>query len=327
MDSAHTVVTETVAALPLKEHVEKLSKALDGTFAAAKMIYQARGAGKLNAKVKKLEMADGTEMGLDDLKSQISKIKEAIKVIPRLVTNEKKAVEAARRSKRAGREPNAMPPNQYSAELVNFFKTTNLGKSSTGVKLQDNPAMSLFFNNGIGNLTFGVSLFNVWGNICKLANVPSGSTEIVLDAHALSALSGAIESLKSTKRAIIVSSEVTEEKRASAKKDLETLDAGKLQNKDYMGILRYYCIKGEGSPDLSEFADAVTGMSEITRGLNKEYRETLIASRPKPTKTPKVVAVAVAEVPQLPKPAVVPQVAKVAIPAPPSIPTSAPKKR
>ena len=289
--------------VPLKDHVDQILKSFDGAFAACKMLYEARGANRLNKSVKTLTMADGSQMSLSTLKDFIATVKRSIKQIPSLVTAERKRSKAANRKG----EFQPLPPTQYRTELVKFFKKADLGKAPDGKRLQDSPTMKYFFDEAtcVGNLTFGVSLFNVWGNIHKLN---SGSNEIVLDTASQTALAAALTALKARKQAIIADAEVSEEKRADARKDLELLESGRLQNKDYMGIWSFYCVPAteESRQKLSAYRDVVAEMSKVTHDLNGEYRDKLKASRPKVVKAPKipVAPVAVAPAPVVPAPVV-----------------------
>ena len=102
--------------------------------------------------------------------------------------------------------------------------------------------------------------------------------------------------------------------RASAEADLVALEAGEIQNKDYMIILSFYSVK-ENKDQLVGFTDKVQAMSELTTNLNSGYRNRIKESRPKPTKEPKLVAGADAP----PKVPAVPVAAKPSVPAIPTV--------
>ena len=159
--------------------------------------------------------------------------------------------------------------DRYTSVLIDFLKKADLGTSRDGrTRLQDDADMALFFNNGIGSLTFGVSLFNVMGNNYKLK---SGKTRVYLDAHGRAALSGALEALKASKRAKLSNPEMSEKKRRIHMSDLQRLEEGEIQNKDHMPILSFYCNRDIDPAQLVPFVPNVALMSEITKDLNKRF--------------------------------------------------------
>jgi len=277
MADAHFVDTNELSNVSLQEHIDQVSQAFDACIKLTKVISEARGKGELKPG-RKIKLADGRDVGMDDLQAYISKIKKAMKEIPRIVAKAEKDRKAAKKAKHASRETKAQPPSQYAMELVEFFKKADLGKTLDGSRrLQDHTDMAMFFKSGVGNLTFGVSLFNVWGNIYKLK---TNSTEIVLDSDAQRALSGALEDLKDKKRAIINHADLTstdatvraeaEKARDAAQADLARIEGHRIHNKDYMSILSFYRIK-ENPNDLSGFVEGVAHMSHITKELNAQY--------------------------------------------------------
>lgn len=299
----------------LKEHTERIVKVFDNTIEITKVLYEAKGNGTLNAKNKKIRVGE-EEIGTENLRAFISKVKSAIREIPRIVAKEEAAKRAAKRAAKGERVSRPLPPNQYRSELVSFFSKMDLGKASDGKhKLQEDPALELFFKNGIGNPMFGVSLFNVWGNIQKLK---SGGTKVVLDNHARTALKESLEHLKTRCRDKI-SAATTDKERESATADLAALEAGEIQNKDYMCILSFYSVK-DNKDQLVGFTDAVSEMSKITSALNDGYRTRIKESRPKVSKEPKVVAGADAP----PKVPVVPVATKPSMPAIPTVGKTSP---
>jgi len=299
MATPASVDSNEVTNVSLSEHIARLTKAFDATLKLAKVVSEARGAGTLKPG-KKIKLADGREVGVEDLQACATNVRNAMRGIPRIVNNERKAELERKRARHANRETKAQPPSQYTSDLVNFFNSTDLGKARDGrTRLQDHADMALFFKNGIGNLTFGVSLFNVWGNIYKLRH---GTHEIVLDSAAQRAMSGALHDLMEKKRSIINSPEcnspdavIREEAlkaRATAQADLERLQAHRIHNKDYMSILSFYRVKNS-TADLSPYTEAVARMSVMTKELNSDYGSQVRESRaqaksaaiPAPTRT------------------------------------------
>jgi hypothetical protein len=328
MADTHSVASNDLTNVPLQEHIKQVSMAFDSCIKLSKVISEARGKGELKPG-RKIKLADGREVGMDDLNAYVSKIKTALKEIPRIVTAEKKAEKERKRSRHLTRENTPQPPCQYGAELVEFFDKVDLGKSPDGSRrLQDHPEMAMFFKSGVCNLTFGVSLFNVWGNIYKLRN---GSTEIVLDATSQRALSGALTELKNKKRSIITHANLSssdaairaeaEKARTVAEADLARIESNRIHNKDYMSILSFYRIK-ENPNDLSAYTEGVAHMSDITKKLNAEYGAQVKEHRATVAKTAKATAAPVATTTSAPALAPVPALPSLKAPgAPPSIPT------
>jgi hypothetical protein len=288
MATPHSVDSNDVQKASLGEHITNISKSIDTCIKLTKLIYEARGRGDLKSG-KKLTLADGKEMGLDDLNSFVSEVKNNIKNIPKIVNSERKAELERKRARHAKTVKKAQPPSRCSEELVMFFKNADLGTTKDGSRrLQDHPDMSLFFNNGVGNLPFGVSLFNVWGNIYKMKHK---SVDIVLDASAQRALSSALAVIRKKKNDIINSPDLlssdpyvkaaAEKAAATAKVDLEFLDANKIRNKDYMNIWSHYTKPNtpEDVKTLTPYAESVNNMSAITKDLNKMYRKDIETTR------------------------------------------------
>ena len=300
MADVHSVSSEENN-VSLTEHIEKVVKAFDSTIKLSKVIAKAQGDKSLK-NGGKIKLPDETEVGLDDLTQQVSKIKAELRRIPRIVATQKKNEKLAKRAKNANRDTRSQAPQQYDRPLVEFFKSANLGRAADGrTRLQDLSEMALFFGSGVGNLTFGVSLFNVWGNIYKLDNK---TQEIVLDSVSQRSLSGALDALKAKKQETIATAQQamamasSEEERKAVQKaledaqlDLDRLRQNKIHNKDYMGILSFYRIK-ENPNDLSGFVDGVATMSAITKDRNSEYRVMIQKSREgEKTKAPVVAPV------------------------------------
>lgn len=330
MADTQSVASNELSNVPLQEHIKQVSMAFDSCIKLTKVISEARGKGELKPG-RKIKLADGREVGMDDLQAYVSKIKTALKEIPRIVSAEKKAEKERKRSRHLTRENTPQPPCQYASELVEFFNQVDLGKSPDGSRrLQDHPDMAMFFKSGVCNLTFGVSLFNVWGNIYKLRN---SSTEIVLDAASQRALSGALTDLKNKKRAIITHENLSssdaavraeaEKARAVAEADLARIESNRIHNKDYMSILSFYRIK-ENPNDLTAYTEGVAHMSDITKKLNVEYGTQVKEHRATAAKAAKAAAAPATAAPALaPVPALPSLKAPSAIPAIPTVGTRA----
>jgi len=292
MATPHSTDSSDMDKVTLSVHISNISKSIDTCIKLTKLIYEARGRGDLKSG-KKLTLADGKEMGLDDLNSFVSEVKNSLKNIPKIINSEKKAALELKRALHATREKKPQPPSMCVEDLVHFFKSADLGQTKDGSrKLQDHPDMALFFNNGVGNLPFGVSLFNVWGNIYKLKN---NSVDIVLDSTAQRALAGALAHLKEKKKAIISSPDLhspnaqireqAEKDAKAAQIDLDCLTANKIRNKDYMGIWSFYTNTQMDNKQLVPYTEAVNNMSTITKELNKMYHERIESTRESTAKT------------------------------------------
>lgn len=267
MASPRSQASEVSDAKPtdaLGEHIRKIKAMVDTTLKANRLIGEAKGNGSLKSGGH-IKLADGKEISSNDVRKFASTIHEALKQIPRMI-REKEQREKAERKARRG-TPRAQAPTQFTKALVEFFNSIDLGKGPSGKRMQDEPDMQLFFKSGVGKLTFGVSLFNVWGNIHKLR---TGSNKVTLSDSERRHIADALRSLREEK----VKQNKTE--------DIAMLDAGQLQNKDYMSILSFYRNKEAG--DLTRFSDGVNTMSQITKDLNTKYGEQLKAARPKAEK-------------------------------------------
>lgn len=263
--SASDAASDAKPADALSEHVRKIKVAHDNTVRLARLFGEAKGSNSL--KGGKLVLPDGKEISSNDIRHYSSEISTALSQIRRMISDEKKREKAARRARRTA--PRAQAPTQFTSPLVNFFKAIDLGSGPNGKKLQDQPEMELFFKNGIGMLTFGVSLFNVWGNIHKLRH---NSKETTLSTSERALIADALRALREKK----VQSGNMEE--------VEKLDSGRIQNKDYMSILSHYRNKEADTAKLAPYADGVARMSQLTKDLNTKYGEQLKAARPKAEK-------------------------------------------
>jgi hypothetical protein len=250
----------------ISSHIKQLVQAIDVTVKVAKFIGEARGNGTLKPG-KKVKFDNDTMLGIEDLNSYVSSIKNGLKRIPKMINDEKKAEKAAARARRGAHPVKAQPPGQYKAPLVNFFNQTDMGNGPDGRRLQDNSEMELFFKYGVGIPTFGVSLFNVWGNVQKLK---TGKSQVVLDAKSREILHEALTELKNTRRDTLAKGGLDEAAMNGIRQDIERLESGQLKNKDYMFIFCFYRNK-ENTTDLSAHAPGVANMSRITKELNSQY--------------------------------------------------------
>lgn len=307
MASPHSEDSNTVDVLDFDEHIKKVNAAIDTAMHLSKILYEERGKGALKPG-KKLAFG-ATNYGIEDLKSMISSIKTNVRMFKKIVRNNEKAAKDKRKNRQGDRKIRNKPVHLYTPELVKFFNDADLGTGPDGVKrLQDSPDMAHFFQSGVGNLTFGVSLFNVLGNRHKLV---SNTKKVFLDAKARTALSGALSTLKQKKIEKLNASE-SEKEREGRTKDLERLDAGELQNKDYMTILSFYRTKIDENDTktletLKAYEGVVADMSKITHDLNDRYGEQLKERDGALPKQDKKVAEAPAPAPgklSLPTPAV-----------------------
>jgi hypothetical protein len=255
------------------EHIRNLKKTIDITVKASRLIGKAEGSGFLKSKESEgkitlphKEGEDAQKISPADLRQYVASISEALKLIPRMY-REKEQREKAERKARRG-TPKAQAPTQFTRPLVEFFNAIDLGKGASGRRLQDETDMQLFFKSGVGKLTFGVSMFNVWGNNQKIKN---GGNKVVLSDSERKLISEAISAIRKKK----VAQNKTE--------DIALLDAGQIQQKDFMPILAHYRNKEAG--DLTKYAEGVDVMSRITKDLNAQLGEKLRASRPKASET------------------------------------------
>jgi hypothetical protein len=241
--------------------LDEICELVRSGFKASRDVFQNKGANKLENG--KFTAPDGSKIGVGDVNSISHKIIAEIKNLRKMKNAEKKIERDARKARRSA--PRALPPCQFQSPLIEFFKSVDLGKSSNGKRLQDDSEMSYFFKNGIGRLTFGVSLFNVWGNIQKLT---TKSNDVTLSDKDRVHLKAALEHLRADKREKIAAGV------KGAAEDLAKLEGGHLQNKDYMTILSFYSVKDkEAAAKLAPYTEQVNKMSMITKDLNTKYGE------------------------------------------------------
>jgi len=284
----------------MDNHIREIRKMFDATIRAKGLLSEAKARNEL--KSGKLVLPDGEELTNSKLHDMVSKVKRELDRIPRMIREKEKAEKAAKKARRGFSRKTA--PSQFAAELVNFFNAIDLGNGANGKRLQDQPEMSLFFKNGVGKLTFGVSMFHVWGNIQKLK---TGSNKVTLSERERGLISHALAALRKKK---------VEENKTE---DVACLDANELKSKDYMSILSFYRVKNPANK-LDDYSDDVDRMSEMTKRLNNEYGEKLHPKLPKqdrkkPT-TPARKSLPVAKAASPAK--------KVAAPAPAPVPAPAP---
>lgn len=251
----------------LAKRIDKLADAFDAVFNMQRQFYEARmAASKSGAKAStKLTLPDGTEIDARRIQESRREARNALRQIPRVITEEKKREKAERRARRGA--PHEQKPIQFMKPLIDFFNTIDLGTGVNGKRLQDQAEMALFFKNGVGQLTFGVSLLHVWSNLYKIHHK---TNKVVLSDKERSLIKDALVALRGGKVA---------KGRAD---DLKELDAGVLQSKDYMTILSHYRNKDAG--DLSMYSPQVATMRTVTKERNEHYRKQLQESKPKPVR-------------------------------------------
>lgn len=261
-----------------KELIKKIRLAQDQLNKLSREFYEKKGKGDLKAgKLIYTINGEEKELSASNLNAMASEIMKDMDSIPSLYRDSIKAAKAAKRAKNQanGSKHRDKPPCRYREELVSFFKNANLGEGTDGSKrLQDQKVMRNFFDHQIGNLTFGVSLMNVWGYMNKLQN---NSTKVTLDANARKYLAEALASLEKSKREALATAQKsgTEKQLKVAETDLTKFQNGEIQNKDYMRILATYRIHDtpETVQQMKAYEPVVAEMSEITRTLNRTYGE------------------------------------------------------
>lgn len=299
--SVDSSVPEVTGNVSLSEHIKNVITSLTSTVKIARILGENLGSGTLK-QGKKLKFDDGTAIGIEDLASYVSSIKNELRKIPKMVNDERKAEKAAKRRRRLenseDRVSKSHQPNQFTMPLIEFFRSVNLGQDPTGRgRLQDYADMATFFTNGIGSLPFGVSLFNVFGNCYKQQ---TGNTKVYLDDAAQSKLRGALDHLKKKKEEALAQAladpETSEKEREGRRIDLDRLKSGEIQIKDYTRILSYYLVKeapkdAAGNPiDMSGWAPHVENMVNITKQLNASNKKKAEAAAQAPAAPRGVVA-------------------------------------
>jgi hypothetical protein len=169
------------------------------------------------------------------------------------------------------------PPTKFRNELIEFFKKSNLGPKPDGKgRLQDLRVMKIFFEYGIANLTFLVSLLNVWGYQNKISN--NRYDKVVLDNNAREYLFEAIEALKVKKTKLLEQSRESGNTVSitACEKDLEDFENGVIKNKDYLTLVVRYGIAFEEANITLEhqaaYYDNIQAMIDVTRLVNSNYK-------------------------------------------------------
>lgn len=246
--------------------------------------FHAKKAEKNGLQDGKLILPDHPPIGASELRTMKAHIIKNVQNLPKVVASSERAKKAqksaARRANMTG--DRQQPPSIFTGELVAFFKAADLGTKPDGTgRLQDMPEMAAFFTNGVANLTFGVSLLNVWGYRNKLNG---DHHRVILDANAKKYLKTAIEKLRLKKTANIAKAEESGDAKAieNAKKELARFNEGEIQNKDYMTLfIEYRNPEQPAKETLLKFSDVVSSMSDITKARNEHYKAELQAKHPK----------------------------------------------
>jgi hypothetical protein len=239
----------------------------------------------------KLVVPDHKPIGLSDIQTMKTEVIEKIRNLPKVWAASERAKKAKKSAERranmdpAGRQ---QPPSIFTSDLVNFFTNADLGTKPDGTgRLQDLPEMQHFFKNGVANLTFGVSLLNVWGYRNKLTG--TDHHRVILDANAKKNLGVAIEKLRAKKNANIEKARASGDTKAieNAERELARFNEGEIQNKDYMTLFIEYRNPTQPAKDkLMAFTEVVSVMSDITKSRNEHYKTELKAKFPKVVAAP-----------------------------------------
>ena len=169
------------------------------------------------------------------------------------------------------------PPAQFRPEIVEFFKKANLGPKPDGTgRLQDLSIMKTFFENGLANLTFLVSLFNIWGYQNKISN--KSYDNVVIDDNVREYLFESIEALKVKKIANLKQARESGDATSitGREKDLNDFENGIIKNKDYLTLVVHYKIVPEEVTITREhqmvYNNNIQAMIGITRIVNSKYK-------------------------------------------------------
>lgn len=229
-------------------------------------------------------------IGLAEIRAMKALVVKSLQNLPKVFAASERAKKAqksaARRANMTG--DRQQPPSQFTKELIDFFMHADLGTKPDGTgRLQDMPEMRAFFEQKVANLTFGVSLLNVWGYRNKLTG--SDHHRVILDANAKKYLASAIEKLRLKKTTNITKARESGNAKAieNAERELARFNEGEIQNKDYMTLFIEYRAKTQPTKEsLSAFTPFVTEMSEITKARNEHYKEELQKKFPKVVAAP-----------------------------------------
>jgi hypothetical protein len=237
----------------------------------------------------KLMIPDHPPIGASELRTMKAHIVKTVQNLPKVIASSERAKKAqksaARRANMTG--DRQQPPSIFTGELVAFFKAADLGTKPDGTgRLQDMPEMAAFFTNGVANLTFGVSLLNVWGYRNKLNG---DHHRVVLDANAKKYLKTAIEKLRLKKTANIAKARESGDAKAieNSERELTRFNDGEIQNKDYMTLfIEYRNAEQPAKETLLKFSEVVSSMSDVTKARNEHYKTELQAKHPKVVAAP-----------------------------------------
>ena len=223
-------------------------------------------------------------IGLSEIRAMKAHVIKTLQSLPKVWASSERAKKAqksaARRANMTG--DRHQPPSVFTGELVSFFKAADLGTKPDGTgRLQDMPEMEEFFDKGVANLTFGVSLLNVWGYRNKLTG--SDHHRVILDANAKKNLKTAIDKLRVKKTANIAKARESGVAKAieNAERELTRFNEGEIQNKDYMTLfIEYRNATQPPKETLLQFSEVVSTMSEITKARNEHYKMELQKKHP-----------------------------------------------
>jgi hypothetical protein len=285
---ADTTATTADLDFNLKDYIHNEENGIiplvNAIFKITKQYYEQKAEKQL--KDNKLVIGDQQPIGLTKIQAMKTEVIEKIRNLPKVWAASERAKKAKKSAERranmdpAGRQ---QPPSIFTSELVNFFMNADLGSKPDGTgRLQDLPEMQHFFKNGVANLTFGVSLLNVWGYRNKLTG--TDHHRVILDANAKKHLGTAIEKLRLKKMANIEKARASGNAKAieNAEKELARFNEGEIQNKDYMTLfIEYKNPKQPEKEKLMAFTEVVSVMSDITKSRNEYYKAQLKAEHPK----------------------------------------------
>lgn len=238
----------------------------------------------------KLVISDQKSIGLSDIQAMKTEVIEKIRNLPKVWAASERAKKAKKSAERRANMTGErqQPPSVFTSELVAFFNNADLGTKPDGTgRLQDLPEMEHFFKKGVANLTFGVSLLNVWGYRNKLTG--SDHHRVILDANAKKYLASAIEKLRLKKTANIAKARESGNTKTieNAERELARFNEGEIQNKDYMTLFIEYRNATQPPKDtLMAFTEVVSNMSEVTKARNEHYKTELKAKFPKVVAAP-----------------------------------------
>ena len=229
-------------------------------------------------------------IGLSEIRAMKALAVKTLQNLPKVWASSERAKKAKKSAERRANMTGDrhQPPSVFTSELISFFTNADLGTKPDGTgRLQDLPEMQHFFKNGVANLTFGVSLLNVWGYRNKLTG--TDHHRVILDANAKKFLKSAIEKLRAKKMANIDKARASGNAKTleNAERELTRFNEGEIQNKDYMTLFIEYRNAEQPAKDkLMAFTEVVATMSEITKSRNEHYKEELQKKHPKVVAAP-----------------------------------------